>query len=202
MPDRAADRDDEAKLLERLRAGDDAAYEELVRRYGARMLAVAQRMLRNREDAREIVQEAYLSAFRAIHRFAGGSRISTWLHRIVVNAALMRLRSRRRKPEESIEDLLPAFLPDGHQATPATPWTETAFEQMERAELRQTVREAIARLPEGYRIVLVLRDIEGFDTEETGRMLEITPSAVKTRLHRARQALRTLLDLHFREAVA
>lgn len=201
-PDPTPARDDEAKLLDRLRAGDDAAYEELVRRYGARMLSVAQRVLRNPEDAREAVQDAYLSAFRSIDRFSGTARLSTWLHRIVVNAALMRLRSRRRRPEESIEDLLPAFLPDGHQAAPAAAWAETAFEQMEREELRGIVREAIGRLPEAYRIVLLLRDIEEFDTEETAEMLEITPSAVKTRLHRARQALRTLLDRHFREVPA
>ncbi len=195
----ASDEEDEEALLERLRAGDDRAYEALVRRYGARMLAVAQRLLRNPEDAREAVQEAYLSAFRSIDRFAGGARVSTWLHRIVINAALMRLRSRRRKPEEPIEDLLPDFLPDGHQAQPAARWGEPADEGVERREARELVRRAIARLPESYRIVLLLRDIEQLDTAETADLLGLSQSAVKTRLHRARQALRTLLDLNFRE---
>jgi RNA polymerase sigma-70 factor (ECF subfamily) len=108
----------EADLVARLRAGSDAAYEELVRAQGARLLAVARRLLRSEEDARDAVQDAFISAFRAIDRFEGGSRLSTWLHRIVVNAALMKLRSQQRKPETSIEDLLPRFLEDGHFAEP------------------------------------------------------------------------------------
>ncbi|MGH0033424.1 MAG: sigma-70 family RNA polymerase sigma factor [Myxococcota bacterium] len=189
---------DESELLARLRAGDDAAYEWLVRSYTGRMLAVARRFLRSEEDARDAVQEAFLNAFRAIDRFEGGSRLSTWLHRIVVNACLMRLRTRRRKPEESIEDLLPRYLDDGHFASPAGPWRPDVNDQLESAEVRHQVREAIDRLPDTYRTVLLLRDIEEFDTEEAARLLEISRAAVKTRLHRARQALRELLDSQFR----
>src|SRR5688572_25308024 len=98
---------DEEALLARLRTGDDQAYEQMVHAFGGRMLAVALRILRNEEDARDAVQTAYLSAFRSLKGFEGGCRLSTWLHRIVVNAALMKLRSRRRRPEESIEPLLP-----------------------------------------------------------------------------------------------
>src|SRR5262245_27588178 len=105
---------DEVVLLAGLRAGDDWAYEQMVRAFGGRLLAVAQRILRNEDDARDAVQAAYLSAFRSIGRFEGGCRLSTWLHRIVVNAALIKLRSRRRHPEESIEPLLPTYLDDGH----------------------------------------------------------------------------------------
>src|SRR5262245_52418857 len=104
----------EPKLLERLLAGEEAAYEQLVRTYGGRMLAVARRFLPVEEDARDAVQDAFLSAFRSIRRFEGNAQLSTWLHRIVVNAALMKLRTRRRKPEQSIEDLLPGYLEDGH----------------------------------------------------------------------------------------
>ena len=193
---------DEQKLVEQLRAGNEAAYEQLVRIHGGRLLAVAQRYLRNEDDARDAVQEAFLAAFRSIDRFREGARVSTWLHRIVVNAALMKLRSRRRKPEESIDDLLPGFLPDGHQENPAVRWREMPDAALERGEIRRRVRDAIGQLPESYRIVLLLRDIEELDTEETAAALEMSTNAVKTRLHRARQALRTLLDPQLRERPA
>jgi len=185
-------------LLPRLRAGDEAAFETMVRAYGGRMLAVARRFLGNEEDARDVLQEAFLAAFRALDRFEGKSRLSTWLHRIVVNAALMRLRSRKRKPETSIEDLLPGFLENGYQADPSLPWPVNADEAVQRRELREVVREKIQELPENYRIVLLLRDIEDLDTGETARLLGISANAAKIRLHRARQALRTLLDPHVR----
>lgn len=189
----------ERQLLEALRAGEGAAYETLVREYTPRLLAVARRYLRNEEDARDAVQEGFLLAYRGLEKFHGDSRVSTWLHRIVVNACLMRLRSRRRKPEESIEELLPGFLEDGHQAEPAESWKGKAEDRIDSRQARERVREAIGELPASYRTVLLLRDIEGLDTEETAKALELTPGAVKTRLHRARQALRGLLDPHFRE---
>jgi RNA polymerase sigma-70 factor (ECF subfamily) len=188
----------EEKLVARLQAGEDPAYEELVRTHGARLLAVARRFLRSEEDARDAVQEAFISAFRAIGRFEGGSRLSTWLHRIVVNAALMKLRSQKRKPETSIEELLPRFLDDGHFADAPGPWQEPADQALEREETRATVRAAIDELPENYRTVLLLRDIEDLDTAEAAEALGITPNAAKIRLHRARQALRELLDPHMR----
>ncbi len=183
----------EGDLLERLRTGDEAAYEELVRAYGGRLLAVARRFLSSEEDARDAVQDAFLSAFRSLDRFEGGSRLSTWLHRIVVNASLMKLRTRRRKPEQPIDDLLPGFLDDGHIAKPAGEW-RSAEDVLSSSESRAAVRKAIDRLPENYRNVLLLRDIEELDTEETAELMGISASAVKTRLHRARQALRELLE--------
>jgi RNA polymerase sigma-70 factor (ECF subfamily) len=190
---------EEAELIGRLRAGDDDAYEQLVREQTGRLLAVARRMLGSEEDAHDVVQEAFLSAFRAIDRFEGGSRLSTWLHRIVVNAALMKIRSRKRRPETPIEELLPTFLDDGHQSTTPVEWKRTAHEVLESQETRTMVRGLIDELPEIYRNVLILRDIEEFDTKETADLLEITPNAAKIRLHRARLALRTLLDPHMRE---
>ena len=189
---------DDSELVARLRTGDDAAFEELVRGHGGRMLAVARRFLPE-EDARDAVQDALLSVTRAIGRFEGGSRLSTWLHRIVVNAALMKIRTRKRRPEQSIEELLPRFLEDGHAEEPASPWRETALQSLERQELRDLVRASIQQLPEIHRAVLLARDVEERDTRETAELLDITPANVKVRLHRARQALRTLLDPHFRE---
>lgn len=193
---------EEEKLLAGLRAGDEAAYEELVRAYGGRLLAVARRFLRSEEDARDAVQEAFLNAFRSIERFEGSARVSTWLHRIVVNAALMKLRTRRRKPERSIEELLPGFLEDGHMAEPASEWRSEPADEIGRRELRDLVLEKIYELPEAHRNVLLLRDIEELDTEETARVLDVSVGAVKTRLHRARQALRGLLEPHLREGSA
>ncbi len=187
------DRAARQRLLERLRAGEDAAFEELVRDEGGRLLSVIRRYLRDEEEARDALQETFLSAFRAIDRFEGGSRLSTWLHRIAVNAALMRLRSRRRRPEGSIEELLPDYHQDGHHARPVGPWRPEALATVERKETRRFVRRSIDALPENYRNVMLLRDIEGFDTSETAAMLGISTNAVKIRLHRARQALRTLL---------
>jgi RNA polymerase sigma-70 factor (ECF subfamily) len=192
----------EAELLAGLRAGDGEAYERLVRTYGGRLLAVARRFLPSEDDARDALQEAFLSAFRAIGNFQEGARVSTWLHRIVINAALMKLRSRRRKPEESIDNLLPTFLEDGHRENAGPAWKETAESALQQRETRTLVRECIGRLPESYRTVLLLRDIEELDTEEAAQLLDISPNAVKIRLHRARQALRTLLDPYFREGTA
>lgn len=184
---------DETILLERLREGDEAAYEILIRTFGGRMLSVARGLLRNEEDARDVVQSAYVCAFKGLPEFKGTSQLSTWLHRIVVNGALMKLRSRRRKPEESIEELLPSFLDDGHHAESFVGWAAQADRLLESKQTREFVREAIASLPESYRAVLLLRDIEERTTEEAADALGITPNAVKIRLHRARQALATLL---------
>lgn len=196
---RPSDPTDESALLERLQAGDAVAYEDWVRESTPRMLAVARRMLRNEEEAQDAVQEAFVSAFKAIGRFQGDSRLSTWLHRITVNAALMRMRTRRRKPEESIEDLMPRFLEDGHHERNPAPWRDGAAELLEREEVREAVRGAISRLPDSYRNVLLLRDIEELETSEVARMLAISTGAVKTRLHRARVALRQQLDESLRE---
>lgn len=192
---------DESALLAGLRAGDDDAFARFVRTYTGPMRTVARRILSNDEDAGDAVQEAFLSAFKAIGSFAGQSRLSTWLHRIVVNAALMKRRSQRRAPERSIDDLLPKFLADGHQADPAVSWQRSTEDLIASRETRDIVRQSIDRLPETHRTVLLLRDIEELDTEETARLLGININAVKTRLHRARQALRTLLDPYMRGTI-
>jgi len=188
---------DEQALVRRLQAGEDAAFEELVRQNAARLLAVARRMLRSEEDARDALQEAFLQAFRGIQKFAGDARLSTWLHRIVVNASLMKLRTRSRKPELPLDELLPRFLEDGHRSDPGPAWRTDGPDPVESRELRTLVRANIDRLPDIYRNVLLLRDIEGLSTEETAGMLDIKVDTVKVRLHRARQALRTLLHPHF-----
>jgi len=192
----------EAHLLSRLRAGDDDAFEALVRSQTPRLLAVTRRMLRNEEDAKDAVQEAFISAFKSLDSFEGSCQVSTWLHRIAVNSSLMKLRSQRRKPEQPIEALLPTFLEDGHHAAHPQDWSEDALALVERREERDFVRACIDQLPEGHRTVLILRDIEEMDTEETARLLGTTANVVKVRLHRARQALRSLLEPRFQRRMA
>ena len=182
-------------LVRRLKAGDEDAYADVVRTLGGRMLSVARRFLQDEEAARDAVQDAFLSAFRGIQNFDGEAQLGTWLHRIVVNAALMKLRTRRRKPEQSIEPMLPAFAEDGHHASrPVVAWTDSAEQALLRREARERVRAAIAGLPESYRTVLLLRDIEERSTREAADLLGVTENALKLRLHRARQALATKLQ--------
>lgn len=184
----------ERDLVARLRAGDELAAELLVRQYGGRMLSVARRMLRCEEDARDAVQEAFLCAFRSLAGFEESAGIGTWLHRIVVNAALMRLRSAKRRPETPIEPLLPQFDDTGHHVDMPRPWALSAEAALAQREILDHVRAAIEKLPDAYRTVLLLREIEELSTDEVAALLGITPTAVKLRLHRARLALRQLCD--------
>jgi RNA polymerase sigma-70 factor (ECF subfamily) len=191
---------EEDRLLAGLRRGEESAFERLVRAHGGRMLSVARRLLRDDDEARDAVQEAFLAAFRSIGRFEGSCRLATWLHRIVVNCALMKLRGAPKRREEPIEDLLPQFAEDGHRIGHDAPgWAEPADVLLQRNEVRLLVRRSIDRLPETYRTVLLFRDIEGLGTAEVAELLGITENAVKVRLHRARQALRTLLDPYLRK---
>lgn len=200
--DGAPSEDPEAELLRRLRAGEGPAFESLVRQHGGRMLSVARRLTGSEDDARDAVQEAFVAAFKAIGTFAGNAKLSTWLHRIVVNSALMKLRSRRRRNEEPIEALLPRFDESGEWTEAVPRWETSTDILVQREETRALVRAMVDRLPEAYRSVLMLRDIEELDTEEAAAALGITPSAVKTRLHRARQALRTLLERALRDGAS
>jgi RNA polymerase sigma-70 factor (ECF subfamily) len=192
---------DEQALLAALKAGEEWAFEMLVRAYSGRLLAVARRFTRNEHDAQDAVQSAYLSAFGALADFEGASQLSTWLHRIVVNASLMKIRAQRRKPEESIEALLPTFQADGHHVEQFSDWAAPADRLLEQAETRALVRHCIDELPENYRAVLMLRDIEELSTQEAADALGLTVTAVKVRLHRARQALSTLLRRQYAQPV-
>ena len=183
---------EDADLIDGLRRGDDDAFELMVRKFGGRMLATARRLLGSEDDACDALQEAFLCAFRASAQFKGDSALATWLHRIVINSALMQLRYRKRHPEEPMEELLPQFDHNGY-------WLDTSVCSMpldtalETSETRAMVRRCVEQLPPSHRIVLLLRDIEELDTEEVATLLGVTTNAVKIRLHRARQALKTLI---------
>jgi RNA polymerase sigma-70 factor, ECF subfamily len=179
--------DAEADLVARMRAGDEDAFALIVHRYTPRLLAVAGRFLRSEEDRADAVQDAFLSAFRSLGSFAGKARLSTWLHRIVVNACLMKLRRRSRTAEIPLDDLLPSGNGQWLSQAPQ------AMSSLTSAETRAQVRMCIERLPPSYRTVLVLRDLDELDTDRTARKIGTTHAVVKTRLHRARRALRALL---------
>jgi len=170
----------------------------LVRTHSDWMLGAAFRILRDRAHAEDAVQVAFTKIWSKIHAFEGRSALQTWMHRIVVNEALMTLRKIKRRNELSIGDLLPVFDESGCRVelesnSPATPET-----LLSRRQTHNNVRDAIMALPDNYRLVLCLRDIEGFSTVETSKALELSEANVKVRLHRARAALKTLLESHIK----
>ncbi len=186
--------DDDTSILVRLRAGENQAYEKIVRTYAGQLMAVAQRILRNEADASDAVQDTFLALFKSIEGFRGNCRISTWLHRVVTNAALMKLRSKVRKPQCSVEDLLPVYYQEGHRLDPRPAWHESPDEVLLREESHRMVHEKISQLPEDSRNVILLRDIQEVSTAEAAAHLDVSEAVIKTRLHRARQALRRLLE--------
>ena len=177
-----------------LTRGDEEAWSRLVESQGPRLLAVARRLLRDEDAARDCLQNAFLQALRSLDRFEGRSSLPTWLHRIVVNSALLTLRSRRRKPEESLEPLLPVFDRSRHRM-PVGPVERTPEDIASRGEVREIVHGAMDLLPDSYRTVIILRDLEDLSGQEVAELLETTPNAVKVRLHRAHSALKTLLEM-------
>jgi RNA polymerase sigma-70 factor (ECF subfamily) len=188
--------DAEGALIDASRSGDPGAQDALVRRYQDRVYAFAMRMCRNVEDAKDILQETFLGMIRALPDFRGESRFTTWLYRIASNACL---KKHRRgvfdpAPEQviSLDGLMPR--PDAEGRKPEIPdWSQDAERALLRGELAQQLEAAIDGLPREYRIVLLLRDVEGFSAEETAQMLQLSVPAVKSRLHRARVAVRQQL---------
>lgn len=188
---------DESQLVAALRRGDEGAFRRVVGEFGPRMRAVIRRYLKSDSDADDALQDAFFNAARAINRFNQESALSTWLHTIAVRSALMKLRSQRRQLEETgIDTLLPGYTSFGHRLLPAV---AQPVEQVQTHEVQELVRQQIEKLPEMYRTVLMARDIEQLSTEEAAEALDMPQAALKTRLHRARAALRTLLEPYIRK---
>jgi RNA polymerase sigma-70 factor (ECF subfamily) len=192
--------DDE--LVQRARARDMGAFEALVDRHEEKIYRLAMRFVRNETDAREILQETFLSAWRNLDGFQGKAQFASWLYRVAVNAALMQLRSQRRHPQVGVDELTPEAL--GEAARVAGPglgagddWSKRPDEQFQSDELRRQIQSAVDALPESQRAVFLLRDVDGLSTEETGELLGLTVPTVKTRLHRARLALREAIGRYF-----
>jgi RNA polymerase sigma-70 factor (ECF subfamily) len=192
--------DTDLSLVERLQSGEAAALEGLIERHGSRVYRLAYQITRNEADAQEVVQDVFLAVFRKIHTFEGRAALGSWLYRVATNTALLKIRSRRTDREISLESQLPSFLPDGHRAgDPATlnaDWSQSPEAELLSRETRDILSRAIEGLPDQYRTVLVLRDVEGFSNEEVAEMVGETTPAVKSRLHRARMVLREELTRH------
>lgn len=186
----------ELTLVRAAKAGDMHAFEELVKRYDRNVFRIAQHITQNREDAEDVVQEAFLKAYGNLGQFQEQSKFYTWLVRIAVNEALMKLR--RRRPERMVsldqeiqteEDSMPREVAD---------WSPNPEQQYNQAELREILGKTIQGLPAGFRTVFVLRDVEGLSTEETADALGLSIPAVKSRLLRARLQLRERLNKYFK----
>lgn len=187
-------------LLERLRAGDTAALEALMERFAPRIYRVAHGITRSEADAEEVVQDVFLTLFRRASGFEGRSALGTWIYRVATNAALNRRRGKRVQLEVMLEDHLPAFLEDGHRAGDRSDlladWSPLPDERLLTGETRRVLEEALDTLPDHYRAVVVLRDVEELPIERIAETLGESVASVKSRLHRARMALREQLTRH------
>ena len=183
-------------LVERVRGGDVSAYDELVRKYDRQIFRIAQHITQNREDAEDVMQDAFLKAYEKLDQFQGNSKFYTWLVRIAVNESLMRLRKRRTGKMVSIDEDIETD--EGSVPRDLADWAPDPEQNYGQAELAEILRKTIQGLPPGFRIVFVLRDVEGLSTEETAETLGLSVPAVKSRLLRARLQLRERLSRYFR----
>jgi RNA polymerase sigma-70 factor (ECF subfamily) len=192
-------KDDEGSLVAAAKAGDIDAFETLVGRYERKIFRLAQNITQNKEDAEDVMQEAFLKSYQHLGEFQGNSRFYTWLVRIAVNQALMKLRKRRPnqfsldETAESEEDVMPRELED---------WGPSPEQRYAQTELQQILGQVIADLEPGFRVVFQLRDVEDLSTEETAEVLGLSVPAVKSRLLRARLKLRQKLNRYFRRGEA
>lgn len=186
--------------LEALRSGDRAEFSRLVDTYYTHIYRLGMKMLGNQQDAEDVLQETFLKAYRHLHGFDGRSKLSTWLYRIATNEALMILR-RQRQNEVSIDE--PNESDDGEQ-TPLqiVDWCCLPEKELMSSEARKNLDLAISRLPDTLRVVVLLRDIENLSTQETAEVLNLSETAVKTRLSRARLRLREDLSAYFASQVS
>lgn len=181
--------DDE--LVEGIQAENPLAFEELVNRYSMRVFALANRVTKHKEDAEDVMQEVFVSVMRKITAFRGQSSFSSWIYRVTLNCALMRLRKRRQDKSISMEDMMSQVLAVPNRVNTFNSEGES-FRR--RSELREALSEAILELPKDYRPVFILRDVDGFSSLEVSEMLGISVPAVKSRLHRARISLQRHLS--------
>ena len=192
--------DIDAPTFERLLAGSPEAFRIVVMIYTPIMLAAARRVLRSEADAQDAVQDAFIAAAGSLKTLRDRASLGAWLRRIAVNQAISRWRKRARQAEDSIDELQPQFDEEGWRVTRVDAPSSSIEEDLSRAETRAAIRAAIERLPETHRMVIMLRDIEGLSTAEAAERLGIEENALKVRLHRARAALRTLLEPVWKEA--
>jgi RNA polymerase sigma-70 factor (ECF subfamily) len=188
-------RDDEAQLVSAAKAGRVAAFEELVNRYERKIFRLGMNITQNREDAEDVMQDAFLKSYQNLDQFQGNSRFYTWLVRIAVNEALMKLR-KRRPNQVSLDE--PLMGDDDFVFRDIEDWGPSPEQRFAQTELNEILSHAIGELDPIFRVVFLLRDVEGISTEETAQIVGISVAAVKSRLLRARLKLRQNLNKHFR----
>lgn len=192
---------DGADLLARLRAGNPSAIEMLMNSYTDRVFRLAYGVTRNEADAEEVVQDVFVTVFRKHASFERRSAVSSWIYRITMNAALNKRRGKRMEVETSLDAELPTYRPDGHRAGAraylVADWSQTPEATLLSGETRAVLTRAIEGLPDHYRAVLILRDVEGLSNEGVAAAVGETVPSVKSRLHRARMAVREQLTRHF-----
>lgn len=190
-------RDDEAALVSAAKSGDESAFEELVNRYERKIFRLTMNITQNREDAEDSMQEAFLKSFTNLDRFQGDSRFYTWLVRIAVNEALMKLR-KRRPNQVSLDE--PVNTENDSVFREIEDWGPSPEKKFAQTELNEILNSVIGELDPIFRVVFLLRDVEGVSTEETAKILDISVAAVKSRLLRARLKLRQKLNKYFRRS--
>jgi RNA polymerase sigma-70 factor (ECF subfamily) len=176
--------------------------EQVFNEYAPRVYSLARRMLGNDADAEDVTQDVLLQVVRKLDTFRGESDFATWLHRVTVNAALAHRGKRARRQEHEVPDPLDNFLEDGHHGAAVKPWSVAPDQRALDQETHRLIEDAIARLPEIYRDVYVLADVEGLNNPEVADILGLSVAAVKSRLHRARLLMRSALARHFEEVPA
>jgi RNA polymerase sigma-70 factor (ECF subfamily) len=184
-------------LVDEFKAGDISAFEEIISRYESKVMNLALRFTRNQEDAEEVLQDVFTTVYRKIDGFRGQSAFSSWLYRIVVNAAFMKLRKRKQTQTVSIDDLAPAVKQYCMERDAVT--NQHLHNVAISRELQEVLQRAIDRLPDQYRAVFVLRDVDGLSNQETGEILNLSIPAVKSRLHRSRIMLRKKLQRYYED---
>jgi RNA polymerase sigma-70 factor (ECF subfamily) len=192
----------DVELVRLAQRGDGAAFAELVARHQRQLYRLALRMTGSEADAQEVLQEAFLNAYQKLPNFRGEAQFSSWLYRIAANSALMRLRRKRRAPDSLADQPLelagPRFYAEGHlEPSSSSDWSQRADEQMMSGELGSAINKAVEELPDDYRTVFLLKDVDGLSNEDIAQALDLTVPAVKSRLHRARLALREKLGEFF-----
>src|SRR3954468_7860657 len=190
------DTGEDLALVQAARAGDINAFETLIKRYDRNVFRIAQHITQNREDAEDVVQDAFLKASQNLGQFQGNSKFYTWLVRIAVNEALMKLRKRKSDKTVSMDE--DVETEDGSVPREIADWSPNPEQQYKQSELNEILTKTIQGLPAGFRTVFVLRDVEGLSTEETAETLGLSIPAVKSRLLRARLQLRDRLNKYFK----
>lgn len=190
----SAGEDRDLELVAAAVGGDFDAFEQLVTRYQDKAYRLAWSFVKDDDLAADVVQDAFLNVYRKLDTFQGNSKFSSWIYRVVVNAALMKLRKKKRRSEVQLDALGPTFLDDGTHATTVSQWSVRGDEAALNAELREQITAAIDELEPKYQSVFLLKEIEGLSLEEISEVMDLSVPAVKSRLHRARLFLRATLE--------